>query len=97
MTSKAVTEIYSKVNDNLWVYQSEPSWGPCRRVQISTFRLPQGKDHYSDWELELRSISQDKLAKPHLSDFTCGEVDENSTELYTSRSDPVELGCAYFH
>lgn len=97
MTSKTVTEIYSKVNDNLWVYQSEPSWGPCRRVLISTFRLPQGKDHYSDWELELRSISQDKLAKPHLSDFTCGEVDENSTELYTSRSDPVELGCAYFH
>ena len=89
---QAFTEIYEKLNDNLWVYQTEPDDSPCKRMSISTLRRPEG-GRYSDWEFEFKSIALDKHAED--SAGSCDIGDENETELYTDRTGPVFVGCDY--
>jgi len=89
---QAFTEIYEKLNDNLWVYQTEPDDSPCKRMSISTLRRPEG-GRYSDWEFEFKSIALDKHAED--SAGSCDIGDENETELYTERTGPVFVGCDY--
>ena len=90
---QAFTEIYEKLNDNLWVYQTEPDDSPCKRIRISTLRRPEG-GRYSDWEFEFKSIALDKHAESIIAG-SCDIGDENETELYTHKTGPVFVGCDY--
>ena len=87
-------ERYTKVNDNLWVHQTEAGiLDPCKRIAINSLRRPEGGASY-DWEYELRTIAIDKSAE-YLGK-SCAEFEEKGTDLYTNRSEPVFLGCDYF-
>ena len=87
-------ERYTKVNDNLWVHQTEAGiLDPCKRIAINSLKRPEGGASY-DWEFELRAIVLDKSAE-YLG-TSCAEIEENGTDLYTNRSEPVFLGCDYF-
>ena len=86
------TDIYEKINDNLWIYQVGPDDSPCKRISISTLRRPEG-GRYSDWEFEFKSIALDKHAEDIAG--SCDIGDENETELYTNRTGPVFVGCDY--
>lgn len=93
MNHQTLTEVYSKITDNLWVNQTEPNSTPCRRVNVSTLRLPDDGSA-GEWQFELRSFSLDKKATNFLG-MSCAEIDENGTDLYTHRDDPVFLNCDY--
>lgn len=90
---QAFTEIYEKINDNLWIYQVGPDDSPCKRISISTLRRPEG-GRRSDWEFEFKSIALDKHAEDILSG-SCDIGEENETELYTQRVSQIFIGCDY--
>jgi len=93
LAQQNLTEIYEKITDNVWVSQTKPDASSCKRIQISTLRLPEG-GRYSDWEFEFKPISLDKLAKDTFGTI-CAVADEESVEIYTYRYKPVFVGCDY--
>ena len=94
LAQQNLTEIYEKITDSVWVSQTKPDTSSCKRIQISTLRLPKGGNYNSDWEFEFKPISLDKLAKG-IFGTSCGVADEESIELYTYRYKPVFVGCDY--
>jgi hypothetical protein len=90
--NRSLTEVYKKINDNLWVRQEGPDNSPCQQIRISTLRLPDGADTLA-WEFEFKGISLDKNAESILG-TSCALIDEK-VDLYTHRSEPVFIGCDY--
>ena len=91
--SKSLKEIYTKVNDNLWVNKTEGGpLDPCKRISISSLKLPEGGKFY-EWEFQFRQIVLDKEAE-YLG-ISCADIEKNSQDLYTNRTNPVFLGCDY--
>lgn len=93
-THQSISEEYKRIRAHLWVNESKSDFSPCKRVNISTIRLPEGGNSFIDWEFELRSFSLDKSAKS-FSGVSCGVIDEKGTDLYTARHGPVFLGCDF--
>ena len=91
--SKSLKEIYTKVNDNLWVNKTEGgALDPCKRISISSLKLPEGGQFY-EWQFEFRQIVLDKEAEYF--GISCADIEKNSQDLYTNRVSPFFIGCDY--
>ena len=90
--NQSLTEVYKKINNDVWVRQEGPDSSPCQKIRISTLRLPDGANFW-EWEFEFKGISLDKNAESILG-TSCALIDEK-VDLYTHRSDPVFIGCDY--